>query len=117
MPGAVWTQLECHTGLIVSCFPALNRIFRQLKQWALGGSEPPTDTVFGGARRVDMEAQAGAELYSVSAGIDSVSPVTESQERMVPEVMDIRASIEAMGSEASMEVVVIEHVEELGKMR
>lgn len=64
-----------------------------------------------------MEAQAqGAELYSVSAGVDSVSPVTESQERMVPEVMG-RASIEAMGSESSMEVVVIEHVEGLGKMR
>lgn len=26
---ALWTQLECHSGLIVSCFPAVNQIFRQ----------------------------------------------------------------------------------------
>lgn len=25
---AMWTQCECHTGLIVSCFPAVGQIFR-----------------------------------------------------------------------------------------
>lgn len=28
IPAAFWTQLECHAGLIVSCFPAVNQVFR-----------------------------------------------------------------------------------------
>lgn len=110
VPGVVWTQLECHIGLIVSCFPALNGVCFQLKQRILGGGwTQVTGVVFKGTRRADTEAQAGAELYSVSVAIDVICPVTESQERIVPEVMGSGASTEAM------EVVIIEHVE-LGKI-
>lgn len=110
MPGVVWTQLECHIGLIVSCFPALNGTCFQLKQRILvRGWKIITGVVFNRTRRADTEAQAGAELYSISVAVDAISPVTESQERMVPEVMSSGASTEAM------EVVIIEHVE-LGKM-
>lgn len=28
VPAGYWAQLECHAGLIVSCFPAVNQIFR-----------------------------------------------------------------------------------------
>lgn len=27
---AMWTELECHVGLITSCFPAVNQIFQKL---------------------------------------------------------------------------------------
>lgn len=27
---AVWSQLECHIGLITSCFPAINHVFQKL---------------------------------------------------------------------------------------
>lgn len=26
----MWTELECHVGLITSCFPAVNQVFREL---------------------------------------------------------------------------------------
>lgn len=116
VPGVVWTQLECHIGLIVSCFPALNGVYFQLKQRILSeGRKLVTGVVFKGTRRTDAEAQAGAELYFVNVAVDAISPVTESQEWMVPEALGSGASTQAMDGEASMEVVIIEHVE-LGKM-
>lgn len=45
---AVWTQLECHAGLIVSCFPAVNQV---LRHW-LVGSDTPAKGVSGIIRRV-----------------------------------------------------------------
>lgn len=70
VPGHIWTQLECHTGLIVSCFPALNRVFRLLKQWVLG-----TRT-----QGADAAADGGAELYVVGG---------ESQEQIVDASVEV----------------------------
>lgn len=115
IPGAVWTQLECHIGLIVSCFPALNRVPCHLRQLVHGSCESNVaESEFNGGRRVDSETLGGAELYSITAGINLAVPVTESQERMVPEFMGgSELSMTATRSETSMEVVVIEHVQEL----
>ncbi|KAL0632544.1 hypothetical protein Q9L58_008565 [Maublancomyces gigas] len=83
LPGHLWTQLECNTGLIVSCFPALNSVFRQLKHRILG------------AKTETQSAHGGAELYAVGP---------ESQVEMVA------------GSAASVEVVVVEHLQYSNKV-
>lgn len=62
---------------------------------------------------MDTEALGGSELYSITTGIDLAAPATESQERMVPEVMGSELGMAVTRSEASLEVVVIEHVQEL----
>lgn len=62
---------------------------------------------------MDTEALGGAELYSITTGIAPAAPATESQERMVPEAMGSELGIAVTESEARLEVVVIEHVQEM----
>lgn len=62
---------------------------------------------------MDAEALGGAELYFITTGVAPAAAGTESQERMVPEAMGSELGIAVIGSEAGLEVVVIEHAQEL----
>lgn len=62
---------------------------------------------------MDAEALGGAELYFITTGIATAAPGTESQERMVPEAMGSELGVAVTENEARLEVVVIEHAQEL----
>lgn len=58
VPASFWTQLECHTGLIVSCFPAVNQIVRH---WVVRGDNSAQGN--GGASWMLRRAIPG--MYSI----------------------------------------------------
>lgn len=54
MDAALWTQLECHIGLIASCFPAVNQVFRK---WVAGDAT----SAQGKAGREEVEIESVGE--------------------------------------------------------
>lgn len=90
MSVALWTQLECHLGLIASCFPAVNMIFMRFVGGGHGSehSGPEVDIL-----SVDLWMENGAQR-----GLEV------SEEMMVLNVLTVRgrAGGEAEGRRRSM---------------
>jgi hypothetical protein len=96
-PASVWTDLEVHAGLIVSCFPAIHPLFRIVRK-AITGQSTTKDTKPGyinsdylkGARSGNGIG-ASHEMYSIKTKVKH-NVESDSQENIMERGMGIYKS-------------------------
>lgn len=93
-PAAVWTNLEVHAGLIVSCFPAIHPLFRLLRKVVTGESttkETGQGYIDSGDYMKNQRSGTG-EMYTMKTKVKHTVAESDSQENIVEMGMGIYKS-------------------------